>query len=414
MNGSVTTDVVFKGLEAPFRVHDVEHIIDLLAQIVTGWPFEVRGAIPSAQPFFSVRAIEGSDRVLSETHVQDKPARELDPLNALCDMLATLPYAMADADDRLICLHAAGVQLGDRLVVFPNIRRAGKSTLACAFAMAGHPVFCDDVLPTSFDKAGHAYGHAMGIAPRLRLPLPETLAPSFRKWVEAAPGPQNKQYKYLALADQPPKGRARRIGGFVVLDRQDDARRAQLAPVTADDAMSALLHQNFTRDRHSADVLASVSAVLSAEPCFRLTYFQLQDAVTCLETAFDADLTEPVEPPADGLKHFRMADFEGSISKRLLTDGKIRRRAGCLEQELGGTLYLSDPEGRAIRRLDALAAAIWKVLEEPTAVRDLERLLFDAFPDEPTDRIAVDLNKLLRNLAKAGLVASQATDFSVQ
>lgn len=405
----MTTDVVFEGVQAPFRVRGADQILSFLAEIVTGWPFEVRKAISSAQPFFSVSSTKDANRVRSETHVQDKPARELNPLNALCDMVAALPYALADADDRLICLHAAGVQLGDRLIVFPNIRRAGKSTLSCALAMAGYPIFGDDVLPTSFDKEGHAYGHAMGIAPRLRLPLPETLSPAFREWVEGAPGPRNKQYKYLALGEQPSKGRVHRIGGFVVLDRQTEHCPAQLSPVPADEAMRALLHQNFTRDRHSADILASVSAVLCAEPCFRLTYFHLQDALACLETALDTDLTGPVQPPKDGLRHFRMANLKASISTPLPNGGKIQRRPGCFEKKIGAILYLSDPEGRAIRRMDPLAGAIWSVLEEPTAVPHLKRVLFEAFPAEPPERIATDLDKLLRKLAKAGLITSQAT-----
>lgn len=406
LDGLVSADVIFGGVEAPFRVHGAGHILNLLAQIVTGWPFEVREASPTASPFFSVTSIPGSTRLLSQTHVQDKPVRELDPVNALCDMVATLPYALADADDTLICLHAAGVQIGDRLVVFPNIRRAGKSTLSCALAMAGHPVFGDDVLPTCFDEEGHAYGRAMGIAPRLRLPLPDTVAPDFRTWVEASPGPKNKQYKYLALGNQPPKDHVRRIGGFVVLDRQDEPCPAQLSPVTADDAMRALLHQNFTRDRHSADILVSVAVTLSSEPCYRLTYFDLQDAVSCLETAFHKELSKPVAPPPSGLRHFRMANLSDRVNTRLVPGGSAQRLAGCVEQDIGGTLYLSDPDGRAIRRLDPLAAAIWSVLEKPIAVPDLESILFEAFPDVPEDRITSDLDKLLRRLAKAGLIAS--------
>lgn len=402
----VAVDVFFEGVETPFRAHGVDHVLDLLSQIVTGWPFELREAEPSSRPFFSVRSSTRPDRVLSQSHMQEKPAREIDPVNALCDMVATLPYALADADARLICLHAAGVQICDRLIVFPNIRRAGKSTLSCALSMSGHSVFGDDVLPTFFDEAGHAYGQAMGIAPRLRLPLPETLPSDFRAWAWDVPGPQNRQYKYLSLDGQPQKGCTRRIGGFVLLDRQETACPAQIEPVSADDAMSALLYQNFTRDRHSADVLASIASTLSSEPCFRLTYFDLQDAVSCLETAFEAELTGPVEPPLGDFRDFRMADLVDRVATRLKAGGRVQQRAGCFEQEIGGTLYLSDPEGRAIRRLDPLAAAIWGVVEEMIPVTEVERLLLEAFPDVPSEQVTADLDKLLRKFAKAGLIAS--------
>ncbi len=403
-------DVCFAGIESPFRVHDADHVLELVPKIVTGWPFDIREANPSLSPFFTIRSVPDSDRFLGESRFRDKPAHELDPVNALCDMVATLPYALADADDTLICLHAAGVQLGNRLIVFPSIRRTGKSTLSCALAMAGHRVFGDDVLPTCFDEHGHAYGQAMGIAPRLRLPLPETMSPEFRTWVDEAPGPRNKQYKYLALENQPPKGLALRIGGFVVLDRQDTPDPARIAPIDADEAMSALLHQNFTRDRHSADILASIAGILSAEPCFRLSYFDLHGAIACLKTTFASECSGPEAPTADELRHFRMADLEGPVPTRLAPGEKVMRRAGTLEQLIGETLYLSDPEGRAIQRMDPLAAAIWDVLEEPSSASDLESLLFEVFPDAASDQIANDLKKLLRKLAKSGLIASFANN----
>ena len=61
--------------------------------------------------------------------------------------------------------------IAGRLVVFPNVRRAGKSTLSAAPARAGHRVFSDDVVPFSVPAAAPARGLAMEIAPRLLLPM---------------------------------------------------------------------------------------------------------------------------------------------------------------------------------------------------------------------------------------------------
>ncbi|MBE9118218.1 hypothetical protein IQ249_20190 [Lusitaniella coriacea LEGE 07157] len=44
-----------------------------------------------------------------------------------------------------VCLHASGVAIRDRAVLFLGQAGAGKSTTAAAFAQSGYPVLCDDV-----------------------------------------------------------------------------------------------------------------------------------------------------------------------------------------------------------------------------------------------------------------------------
>ena len=106
---------------------------------------------------------------------------------------------------------------------------AGKSTLTAALAQAGFGVFSDDVLPVFYANAGRAHGAALGIAPRLRLPLPQTAGPEFEHWVATVSGPSNRQYRYLAIADQPRHGKTLPIGAFVILDRQEEPVAATLS-----------------------------------------------------------------------------------------------------------------------------------------------------------------------------------------
>ena len=47
----------------------------------------------------------------------------------------------------ITCLHASAVIVDNRALVFLGPPGAGKSTLAAAFALSGHPVLSDDVLP---------------------------------------------------------------------------------------------------------------------------------------------------------------------------------------------------------------------------------------------------------------------------
>lgn len=402
--GLTVLDITFEGLAAPLRLLDADAVLPVLAGVVVGWPYQCRAADPAASPFFSIRGVPGEVHLWCESHVQGKPSQKFDPVNAVCDAMVALAFAWPAAEASLICLHAAGVAMAGQLVVFPNLRRAGKSTLSAALARAGHPVFSDDVLPLSFATEGVAWGHAMGVAPRLRLPLPMTLPPGFRSWVEAADGPQNRQYKYLNLADQPRHGAMLPVGAFVLLDRQEGSVVARLAPVLPDAAMDALLRQNFTRDRSSAAILRQVAALLTGRPVWQLTYAGLDDAVACLSAAFDSwPDAAPLASSGPALR-FPLADLERRRPRWAGVGEALAQRTGVVAEMIGGALYLADPEGQAIQRMDPLAAAIWEALEEPADEAELAAMLVEAFPDENPARVAEDLHRLLDRLTAAGLI----------
>lgn len=66
----------------------------------------------------------------------------------------------------IVCLHASGVAIGDRAVLFLGQAGAGKSTTAAAFAQSGYCVLCDDVAALSL-KNGQFF--VQPGYPRLRL-----------------------------------------------------------------------------------------------------------------------------------------------------------------------------------------------------------------------------------------------------
>ena len=397
----VVRDIFFQGVGAPLRLDGADAVLAVLLQIAGNWPFQVAPA-GTAAAFFTITGRPGAAKLRCESHVDDRPAQFWDPLNAACDAMAALAIAVPLWDSRLITLHAAGVEMGGRLVVFPNIRRAGKSTLSVALARAGHRVFSDDVVPLSFPVGSPATAHAMGTAPRLRLPLPESLPADFRAWVEAVPGPRNRQYHYLPLPGQPTYGERLAVGAFVLLDRRDEAVPARLTQVPPDAAMDALLHQNFTRDRHCGAVLEVIAATLAATPVWRLSYADLGAAVDCLREGFAAwPDPDPELGTAEAERRFRPADLDHHPAP---PGPVLAQRAGCVERWIGEVLYLADPEGRAIQRMDPLAAAIWGMLEEPATPEELGAALAEVFPDTPRDRIAADVGALLDRLWQAGLV----------
>jgi hypothetical protein len=398
-------DVVFQGINAPLRLTGAETILPVLQEVAIGWPRRTAATRAQTAPFFSITA-NGEDALLTcENHLQGTAPRRFDAVNAVCDALVGLALALPAEHPNLICLHAAAVAMAGRLVVFPNVRRAGKSTLSAALARAGHPLFSDDVVPLSFVAGIRARGHALGLAPRLRLPLPETLPQDFRDWAETVAGPRNRQYLYLSLPAQPPFGQVLPLGAFVILDRQDSPVAARLDPVGPEVAMNALLLQNFTRDRHSGDVLRAIAATLSDRPSFRLSYHSLDDAVRCLEHQFDGwpdAVPQVTRKPEETL---RLADFDARDPPSSPAGGRVMQRPGTTEVWLGGQLYLADAAGRAIHRIDPLGATIWSVLGEPTALDEIADLLVEVFPETPRDRIEADLAGLLIQMGNAGLTA---------
>jgi hypothetical protein len=399
----MTQDVVFQGIAAPLRLEGADGIHQILKAVSPGWPLSARAADLQVRPFFSILAEPGSDQFRCESLIDGRAPGRHDAVNAVCDAMVGLALALPAENSNLICLHAAAVAMAGRLVVFPNVQRAGKSTLSAALVRAGHALFSDDVVPLSFSPDARARGHAMGLSPRLRLPMPEALGPEFRTWAETVAGPRNRQYLYLSLPSQPPRGTALPLGAFVILDRQDAPHAARLEPVGPEVAMDALLYQNFTRDRHSGDILRVMAAVLSERPIFRLRYHDLAEGVACLEREFDGWPESDPVGSAEAELTFRLADFDAPSRTTGHFDGPLRQRPGVIEVRLGDRLFLADPEGRAIHRIDTVGAAVWLVLAEPTAPEEIADVLAEAFPDAARDQIEADLRRLLAQFDAAGL-----------
>ena len=110
-------DVVFQGLAAPLRLHEAEAILPILRDIVPGWGFVDVPADPSATPFYSISAKPGEPLLWCDCHIDDRPKRWYDPVNAICDAISALALALPAERPDLICLHAAAVALAFSVTV---------------------------------------------------------------------------------------------------------------------------------------------------------------------------------------------------------------------------------------------------------------------------------------------------------
>ncbi len=330
------------------------------------------------------------------------PVRQQHEVDAACVLVAELYRAYLADHPELLCLHGGAVELGGRLVVFPSQYRAGKSLLGACFAAAGGRLFADDVLPIGREH-GSEQGLAAGVAPRLRLPLPDDLGPGAQRFFDRRRGPASERYLYLELerAELAPRGARAPIGAFVLLQREAGAR-ATLSPIGDGEVLRQVVWQNFARETDAAGILGRLHAIVGAAGCFRLRYGRAEDAVALLRESF-ADW-EPSLNSAKGSRRQVAAEIEAALPA-----GSFRQRPGVAETLVDGEGFLTDPDGVAIHHLNPLAQALWRLLAEPMTVADLVELLRAAFPDADVEAIDRDVGLLIETLTRKRLLLTAGT-----
>ncbi|MCA0271072.1 MAG: PqqD family protein [Proteobacteria bacterium] len=394
----------FAGLAAPILLDGCAEIIDTVARMAPGWPFTTAPADASLQPVATIRP-DGHDRYLISTLGMPGKERRYDAVDAVCDLIVELSLELNRSGEWLMCLHAAAIEVAGRLVILPNIRRAGKSTLTACLAARGHRIFSDDFFPVSISAKGHLLGHATGILPRLRLPVPESFSAGFQDWVARNEGDGNHRYKYLSLPEVPAHGTALALGAMVFLDRRE-AAAPDLSPMATADAVAALLHQNFAREVHSGTVLATTEALFATVPAYRLSYGSAEAAAEFLEQRFADWPDEPaIHQDAPAFRRVDEADFTAPAAAFDPATAYVRAD-GIHDVELAGDRYLADASGQGIHRLNAGALAVWHLIAEPLTLDEICDILTEAFPEVSPIQIAADSAAALRDFVENRLAVA--------
>lgn len=160
--------------------------------------------------------------------------------STLCALLADVLEAYIEESNNPITFHGGAFAINGRLIAVTGPRRAGKSTLIARLcAERDLQIFCDDVLPIS----PQGEGVALGLAPRLRLPLPAQANKHFKQFVDQHLGPHDNRYGYLCTSNLAPHGSRLPLGAIVMLDRQANTA-ARLHTMNEDDALFYALEQN--------------------------------------------------------------------------------------------------------------------------------------------------------------------------
>ncbi|MEO3387312.1 PqqD family protein [Mesorhizobium sp. CAU 1741] len=396
----------FDGLNATVDVPDRADFIDALRATAVDWPFTVTedAAEPAGRISFSDNGyfihLFGEDPI---------PAT---PVGAACSLVVSLAEALVIENPQRLCFHGGAVRFGDRLVVMPARARAGKSTMIARLAAAGHTVFGDDILP--LDEKGN--GVALGVAPRLRLPLPACASAQLRDFVAAHAGPADHRYHYLALPGEQlaPRGTAAPLGAILLLDRRS-AGPATIHGAPGHVALKLLARQSVMRTDDTRALLAQMHGMIQGLPLYVLGYSDLEDGAQLLQRTFaswDVPINAPpVQEEAALMGRLLAPDHDGDASGgrdelagyrpdlRVVANPVVSLHKSRGEAFLAGT-----GETAGIYHLNPVGTAIWNLLGEPTDEVEVSDLLASAFPDVDREVISNDVAALFRDLYRSGFL----------
>lgn len=390
----------FDGLTGPIALVRCPELRDLLSTLSPGWTGRVCEKSDSdEQPLITVRRDEDGYWLTSRRN--PKAARHKAAVNVTCALISELFWPFLEAEPDLLCVHGAAVEFAGKLVVFPNRYRAGKSLLSAALVAAGRRLFTDDVLPI---VSGTARGLALGVRPRLRIPVPDDLDARTRQFIDERAGPSSGRYLYLNTTEteQATRGTQLPIGAFVLLERDASVKPA-MTPISFGTVMRQLIWQNFARRLHHAEILRRLHQLSEGARCYCLRYARVEQGVTLLGKAFDTWPDAPVQrnaTQAATINSISCLETAGTSPRFFTRDPRV------VESIADGDHFLSNSDGTAIHHLNPLGSAVWQLLMNDISSTELVDAVHCAYPDVRRERIEADVRKLIAKLLESGLVVA--------
>lgn len=280
-----------EGISRPVALLGCEELIESFSALLNGWSFakapgettaqvDAAGVLPS--PAITLRSTEDGYEIDSEWIPE--PEKYDNETDIVAAFFANLIMARAAEDECLLWLHCAAVALSGKLLVFPSASEGGKSTLAAHLAQAGGKVFSDDVLPVNTTTKR---GVALGIAPRLRLPLPKASSDRFLDFVGNRNSLRNEVFAYVKLEGQGEGGTLAGLGeeapieAFILLDRGTTDAPA-IFPESKSELLKFVIEQHLETKLPATEVVKQLRRLVSAVPCMRLHYQEGEQAIVLL------------------------------------------------------------------------------------------------------------------------------------
>ncbi len=395
----------FEGVAGLVLLPDEPALLDGISQLAPSWKYtstvtESHGGLPPCITKVGKNQNNPSTFDIESVYL-DEPLLGLPTASALCALMADVLEAHIEESQNPIALHAGAVAMGNRLIAITGPKRAGKSTLIARLcAEPDLQIFCDDVLPIS----PQGEGVALGVAPRLRLPLPAKASMHFKQFARQHMGPHDSRYGYLCASNVALHGVRLPLGAIVVLDRQTDTP-ACLHTVNEDDALFYTLEQNMGQFNSPGEALATTQALLGKITCVRLVYSNLEEAVQLLRKAFDGK--EAINPD------LQVKPAQGWVpptpeTHTLADTGRVFKRAPTAAlRRIGQSAFLWQAGEHTLWRLNTEGQAVWALLEMPGNARELAEALAEVFVEVPQKQLEHDVLKMLGKMWAEGFLIEQ-------
>jgi len=278
----------FEGGAAPLCLAGWDLIASQLHDLMPWWPHRPGGpGLRGETPHVTVAAAGGGFDVTTaspgggSSHFPDAARAAHAAAGALITArLATEPQTIA--------AHAAAVIMAGRAFVLLGASQAGKSTIALHLALAGHRILGDDRLLLSAAKAPVA-AVALGLAPKIRLPVPQILGPRFRRFVasreRARDHEQGAAYLDLKPAEQAAHGERIPVAALICLNRAGHGP-TRLAPLPRPVAVRAIIDQGSAPHLNARAILAIAAGIADRVPAYELRYATSRRAAAALLARF--------------------------------------------------------------------------------------------------------------------------------
>ena len=173
--------LAFAGHARPLRVQLPEAVLAEFPLFAPDWPAEPDDEPGGGALDIAIEADEGGYRRRTAWGADIRLDHARDAANALAGALIE---GFTRQGEGLVCLHAGAVRLGPALVLFIGDSESGKSSLSLHLAAAGHRFFGDDRILLDL-SAEPVTGLCLGLAPKVRLPLPPEAGEAFTRFVAA-------------------------------------------------------------------------------------------------------------------------------------------------------------------------------------------------------------------------------------
>lgn len=395
-------DICLPHLGRCLRIDQAPEVVTALTQAMPGWPITVlpaQGSAPDRYVYQDAEGLwQGSVHEPNEFHLPS-------PASAACSLVGELVSQRMLNEPDLLGLHCASVEINSRLVLFPESSKAGKSTLSVAFAAAGYRVFGDDVLGLT----PQGIGVAMGVAPRLRLPLPSSFSAEFIAYSERHAGPEDERYRFvisdengLAKVDE-----TRAVGAIVLLERDSHILEPEVVTLPPAEGLLQLLCQNFAHDTSGATLLTRLLPLMQTVPCLLLRYSEpLAGARHLAQVIKEPQLYATNQASLLNLPPHALQQ-RGPITAQTTLEHIWSAQHAITDYPLGDELFLIHTTSGAIHRLNSSGKIAWQLLQQqPLSGHDLSDLMASYFK-APLAAVTADVATLLTALAQAELVATQ-------